>query len=68
MLKKLQKYVENCYNRTKRIAKTYRDIENGRAIAYGALMFCIENHLVEYDEVASYWTIMWEKFNRLNYR
>lgn len=68
MLKKLQKYIEKCYEQTKGTAIAWRDIENGRARAYGALMFCIENHLVEYDEVASYWTIMWDKFQELNER
>lgn len=68
MLKELQKYVEDCYKQTERTAKTWRDIENGRARAFGALMFCIESGLVEYNEVEKYWDTMWEKFHQLNNR
>lgn len=68
MLKELQKYVEDCYKQTERTAETWRDIENGRARAFGALMFCIESGLVEYNEVEEYWDTMWEKFHQLNYR
>lgn len=68
MLKKLQKYIEDCYNQTKRTAETWRDIENGRARAYGALIFCIDNNLVEYNEIEEYWNVMWERFYQLNNR
>lgn len=68
MLKELQKYVEDCYKQTERTAETWRDIENGRARAFGALMFCIESGLVEYNEVEEYWDTMWEKFHQLNNR
>ena len=68
MLKEIQKYVEDCYKQTERTAKTWRDIENGRARAYGALMFCIESGLVRYGEVEEYWDTMWEKFYQLNNR
>lgn len=68
MLEKLKKYIENCYKNAEKNAKTWRDIENWRAQAFGALVFCIDNHLVEYDNVANYWTIMWNKFNNLNNR
>lgn len=68
MLEKLQKFIEDCYNHAEKNAKTFRDIENYRAQAFGALMFCIDNNLVEYDEVDKYWDIMWEKFSQLNNR
>lgn len=68
MLEKLQKFIEDCYNHAKRNAKTFRDIENYRAQAYGALTFCIDNNLVKYEEVEDYWDTMWEKFFQLNSR
>lgn len=68
MFKQLKKYVEKMYNYAEKNAKTYRDIENWRAQAYGALMFCIDNDLVKYDEVTDYWNAMWSKFHDLNSR
>ena len=68
MFEQLKKYIEKMYDYAEKNAKTYRDIENWRAQAYGALMFCINNHLVNYDEIDCYWTIMWSKFHDLNNR
>ena len=68
MLEKLQKFIEDCYNHAEKNAKTFRDIENYRAQAYGALTFCIDNNLVKYEEVEGYWDTMWEKFFQLNSR
>ena len=66
MLEDLKKYIGNVYTRAEKSVKTWEDIENYRAQAYGALMFCIEFDLVVYDEASEYWNIMWEKFFRLN--
>ena len=65
MLEKLKKYVNYVYARAEKSAKTWEDIENYRARAYGALMFCIDSDLVNYDEVSEYWNVMWEKFFKL---
>ena len=66
MLEKLKKYIDNVYTRAGKSVKTWEDIENYRAQAYGALAFCIEFDLVNYDEASEYWNVMWEKFFRLN--
>lgn len=66
MLENLKKYIGNVYTRAEKSVKTWEDIENYRAQAFGALMFCIDSDLVNYDEVSEYWNIMWEKFFRLN--
>lgn len=67
MLEKLLKeHIDKCYNWAKDHAKTWRDIENFRGQAYGALMFCINNDLVDYDDAVKYWDIMWNKFFDLN--
>lgn len=68
MLEKLKEYIENRYKDAEKNAKTWRDIENWRAQAYGALMFCLENGLVDENETEEYWDIMWEKFFQLNNR
>ena len=68
MLKKLQKYIEKCYEQTEKTAIAWRDIENGRARAYGALMFCLDNDLVIYEDIDDYWDKMWNKFQELNER
>ena len=68
MLKKLQEYIEKCYEQTEKTAIAWRDIENGRARAYGALMFCLDNNLVAYEKVDDYWGKMWNKFQELNER
>lgn len=66
MLEKLQKFIEDCYNHAEKNAKTFRDIENYRAQAFGALMFCIDSDLVDYNEVSKYWDDMWDNFFKLN--
>ena len=68
MLEKLQEFIENRYKRAKKYAKTYRDIEQWRGQAYGALEFAIDNKLVDEDEATTYWNDMWQKFQDLNYR
>ena len=37
MLEKLQEFIENRYKKAEKYAKTYRDIEQWRGQAYGAL-------------------------------
>ena len=66
MLEKLQKLIEHCYKHAEKNAKTFRDIENYRAQAFGALMFCIDSDLVDYNEVSEYWDDMWDNFFKLN--
>ena len=66
MVEKLKNYIENRYKDAEKNAKTWRDIENWRAQAYGALMFCLENDYVDYDEVTEYWETMWNKFWELD--
>ena len=68
MLGKLQEFIENRYKKAEKYAKTYRDIEQWRGQAYGALEFAIDNKLVDEDEATKYWNDMWQKFNDLNYR
>ena len=68
MVEKLKKFIEYHYKGAEKNAKTWRDIENWRAQAYGALMFCIENDLVNENEIGEYWDTMWEKFFELNNR
>ena len=67
MLEKLKIFVERCYHHAERYT-VWRDIENCRAQAFGALEFCIDNKLVNEDEAIKYWNEMWQKFNDLNYR
>ena len=66
MLEKLKEYIDMLYNWAKDHAKDWRDIENFRGQAYGALMFCIHNKYVDYDEATNYWETMWDKFHKLN--
>lgn len=66
MLEKLKEYINGYYGWAEKYAKTWRDIENYRAQAYGALMFCINEQLVDYDEASKYWDDMWNKFHELN--
>lgn len=68
MLKKLQEFIENRYKKAEKYAKTYRDIEQWRGQAFGALEFCIDNKLINEDEAVKYWNEMWQKFTDLNYR
>lgn len=69
MEQKLKKYIEECYLRTEKGYKVFKHprhtIENGRAQAYGALMFCIEFDLVKYEEIAPYWDDTWNRFQSL---
>lgn len=49
-------------------AKTYKnslDILNLRAIAFGALDFCLENGMIEYEEIKDLWDYYWEEFHKL---
>ena len=49
-------------------AKTYKetvDVLELRAVAFGALDFCLANDMVEYDEVKDLWDYYWEEFHKL---
>lgn len=69
MTEKLKKYIEECYLRTERAYKVFKQpryvIDNGRAQAFGALMFCEEFGLVKYEDIASYWDDAWNRFQAL---
>ena len=54
MLEKLQEFIENRYKEAEKYAKTYRDIEQWRGQAFGALEFCIDSKLVDEDEAIKY--------------
>lgn len=66
MLENLKNYIDMLYNWAKDHAKDWRDIENFRGQAYGALMFCIHSKYVDYDKAINYWETMWDKFHKLN--
>lgn len=42
-----------------------KDILNNRAISYGALMFCLENKLIDFDAIYPTWEIIWNKYQEL---
>ena len=67
MLEKVKEYIERCYNRAKNYTE-WRDIENCRAQAFGALTFAMDSGLVTYEETKVYWNGMWQKFQDLAYR
>lgn len=66
MFEELEKFIERCYERAKSYV-IWRDIENCRAQAFGALEFATENKLVDEDEATTYWNDMWQKFQDLNH-
>lgn len=68
MFNELTKFIQRCYDHAEKYAKTYRDIEQWRGQAFGALEFAIENKLVDEDDATKYWEEMWKNFNELNYR
>ena len=68
MFEELKEFIDECYERAKKYVKTYRDVENYRAQAFGALTFAMDNKLVTYEETEGYWNEMWDKFQNLAYR
>ena len=68
MFEELKEFIDECYERAKKYVKTYRDVENYRAQAFGALTFAMDNKLVTYEETEGYWNEMWDIFQNLAYR
>ena len=53
--KELKDFIYNQLNTAKRLAKDHYDVEKYRAIAFGAMWFAEQTHLVDYKTFLNFW-------------
>lgn len=65
MKNKVKKFIESTLKDAKNDTLTAENVINMRGQAFGAMVFCLENNLIEYDDFADYWDEKREEFSKL---